>query len=269
MSIVVDNLSFSYGSHAVLSDVSFTLESGELMAVLGPNGVGKTTLLRCIMRLLNGFSGRVTVDGKDVSTLNNRRLAQLVAYIPQQHEPAFSYSVSQMVLMGSSHMVSMFSAPGRKERELAEAAMDRVGISRLADRSYSKLSGGEQQLVLIARALAQQSKTLLMDEPTANLDYGNQAKILELVRSLVSEGYAVLLNTHNPQHALWYANKALALHCGKAAACGKPADILNTELIGRLYGIKADLISTDLGDVIVPAGLGKNQNEKRKNHENS
>lgn len=123
--------------------------------------------------------------------------------------------------------------------------------------------------MLIARALAQQSKTLLMDEPTANLDYGNQAKILELVRSLVSEGYAVLLNTHNPQHALWYANKALALHCGKAAACGKPADILNTELIGRLYGIKADLISTDLGDVIVPAGLGINQNEKRKNHENS
>lgn len=252
MSIEIQNLSFSYSLREVLRDISLTVSDGQLLAVLGSNGVGKTTLFRCILGLLPHYKGVIRIDGADAHTLSARELAHHIAYIPQTHGMAFSYSVQDMVLMGTTHSVSMMSVPKKKELDAANEALDKLGISHLMDHNFSKLSGGEQQLVLIARALAQNSKTLLMDEPTASLDYGNQSLVLRRVRMLANEGYTVLLSTHNPQHALWYADMAVALLDGTIAAFGSPGDVIDAALIEKLYGVEVRLIDTAQGALISP-----------------
>ncbi len=253
MSIEVQGLHFQFGTHAVLNGVDFSAQSGALLAVLGPNGAGKSTLFRCVLGLLKGYTGTVLVDGDLSTQLSARELAHRIAYIPQSRGPAFHYTVLEMVLMGTTHRVSMLSAPSRHETEVAMAALARMGIADFAQKNFAKLSGGEQQLVLIARALAQRSKTLLLDEPTSALDYGNQAHVMEQVRSLADDGYTVMLSTHNPQHALWYADTVLALLDGKTAAFGAPEDVLDEALIRRLYGVSISLITTDDGErLIVP-----------------
>ncbi len=252
MSIEVCDLSFAYCTRDVLKHVSFSACSGELLAILGPNGVGKTTLFRCILGLQRRYGGSILIDGADAHTLTPRELAHRVAYIPQTHGQTFSYTVLDMVLMGTTHMVSSMSVPKRREMDAAHAALERMGVSHLSGKNFSHLSGGEQQLVLIARALAQQTHTLLMDEPTSSLDYGNQALVLQQVRALADEGYTVLISTHNPQHAIWYADSALALLDGEAAAIGKPTQILDKSLIQKLYGVEVNLVETEHGPLLSP-----------------
>lgn len=252
MSVSVENLSFSYCTHDVLDNVSFQAEAGELLAVLGPNGVGKTTLFRCILGLQRNYTGTIRINGDDTKALSTRELAHRVAYISQLHGQTFAYSVLDMVLMGTSHTLSAIAVPGRRETETAMAALENLGVANLAKKNFSHLSGGEQQLVLIARALAQQTKTLLMDEPTASLDYGNQSQVLDTVRKLVTDGYSVILTTHNPQHALWYADKALAISEGRSVAFGTPRDIIVPELIKKLYGVRVDVFDTEGGALIAP-----------------
>lgn len=257
MSITVRDLCFSYGTRSVLTDVGFTAESSTLIAVLGPNGVGKTTLFRCILGLQRHYDGFISVDGDDAKRLSAKELAHRIAYIPQIHAQTFGYTVLDMVLKGTSHAVSSLTLPGKRETETAMAALDRLGIASLAEKNFTHLSGGEQQLVLIARALAQQAKTLLMDEPTASLDYGNQAHVLNIVRGLADEGYTVILSTHNPQHALWYADTALALSAGRVAAFGAPSDVMDAALIEQLYHLRVELIETAAGPLIAPVVSGR------------
>lgn len=252
MSIAVNGLSFSYCTRSVLKDVSFTAGEGQLLAVLGPNGVGKSTLFHCILGFHTKYTGEISLDGENVRTLSPRQLAHKIAYIPQSNTQTFSYTVLDMVLMGTSHMVSMLSAPGKKELAIAHEALEMLEIDRLVGKNFSHLSGGEQQLVLIARALAQQSKTLIMDEPTANLDYGNQIHVLEQVRALTGQGYTVLLSTHNPQHALTYGDMALALLDGRVAAFGKPKEALTAELISDLYDVAVRFVETEDGSMLAP-----------------
>lgn len=252
MSIAVQELEFSYKEKNVLSNLSFQLESGQLLAVLGPNGVGKTTLFRCILGVLKPKKGSIFLDGEETKKLSAKELAHRIAYIPQTHGHVFDYSVRDMVLMGTSHRVSAFAAPGKKERQIAEEALAKVGIEQLASKNYTRLSGGEQQLVLIARALAQQTKILLMDEPTSNLDYGNQTRVLEQVHLLSKQGYTIMLSTHNPQHAFWYADQILALKDGKVEAFGTPNAMLTEELVFRLYGIQVQFLQTENGCMILP-----------------
>ena len=252
MSLTVENMSFSYGKHPVLHELTFTAEAGELLAILGPNGVGKTTLFKCVMGQERKYSGRIAADGADLAALTPRERAHRVAAIPQAHPLSFRYSAFDMVLMGTSHTLSPFNLPGEKERAAARAAMERVNIPHLADRPFDHLSGGEQQLVFIARALAQQAKILLMDEPTASLDYGNRLHVLGVVRNLSRAGYTILLSTHDPQHALWYADRALALKEGRMLALGTPRKIVTADLLQQLYGRRIDLVETEQGPVLVP-----------------
>ena len=252
MSLTIDNLSFSYGRHAVLQGVSFTARAGELLAILGPNGVGKTTLFKCVMGLERRYTGTIRADGADLAALSPRERAHRVAAIPQAHPLSFRYSAFDMVLMGTSHALSPFAVPGEREKAAARDAMARVNIAHLADRPFDHLSGGEQQLVFIARALCQQAKILLMDEPTASLDYGNRLLVLGVARDLSRAGYTVLLSTHDPQHALWYADRALALHEGKVLALGATREVVAPEVLQRLYGRRFALLETEQGPVLVP-----------------
>ena len=258
MSLSVENLSFSYGKAPVLRDVTFTAEKGELLSVLGPNGVGKTTLFRCVLGTLPPSSGRVTVDGCDLTALPPRERARRIAYIPQIHPATFGYTVLDTVLMGAARQLNAFQQPQAAQLRQAEEALEQVGAAHLRERNFAHLSGGEQQLVLIARALAQRAEVLVMDEPTSALDYGNQLRILQMVRRLAAQGYTVVLSTHNPQHALTFAHRLLVLHDGTAAALGRPADVLTPALMEKLYGVQVDFLDTAAGAVLVPRVEGEN-----------
>ena len=192
MSIDVERLSFSYGAHPVLRDVSFRAEPGQLVAVLGPNGAGKSSLFRCMLGFLPHYQGNISLCGRDVRHLPRRELARLAAYIPQSSQPLFDYTVRDTVLMGAAGGLEPLRQPGRQQLETAQRMMELVGIAPLADRGIRRISGGERQLTLIARALAQQARILLMDEPAANLDYGNQFRLLQQVRRLTEQGLSLI-----------------------------------------------------------------------------
>ena len=201
---------------------------------------------------MHGYTGSITSGGDDLSALPKRELSRRIAYIPQINRPTFGYTVLDTVLMGTTRQLSAFSQPGQAQINLAMSALERVGAGNLAERDFTHLSGGEQQLVLIARAIAQQAGILVMDEPTSALDYGNQLRVLKLVRELAAEGYAVLLSTHNPQHALTFATRILALSGGRVAAVGAPQDVLTREVVSRLYGVDVAFADTEGGRVLVP-----------------
>ena len=256
----VRNVSFSYGEHPVLKDVSFAAETGKLVSVLGPNGVGKSTLFRCMLGLLKTYHGTITVDGKDTRNMGARELAHHVAYVPQSHYTAFNYTVLDMVLMGTSSRTSPFSPPRGKEITAAMEALDRMGMAEFAHRDYTHISGGERQMVLIARALAQNAKVLMMDEPTANLDYGNQMRVMEQVRKLTGEGYTILQSTHNPDQAYLFSHQILAIQNGQIIADGAPNEVMDADLIQNLYGIDVSVESfcDDKFRVCVPQTILEN-----------
>ena len=242
MSLEVRNLSFQYiPGRPILRNMSFTAGEGKLLSVLGPNGVGKSTLFRCMLGLQGGYQGSITLNGRDVQAYGTRELARTIAYIPQSHYPTFNYSVLDMVLMGTTAQSSGFSPPGREQERLALEALEKLGISDFAHRFYTQISGGERQLVLIARALAQQSRILVMDEPTANLDYGNQMRVMTQVRALTGEGYTVIQSTHSPDQAYLFAPEIRAVQTGQVLAQGPPAQVLDEKLIYALYGIEVEV----------------------------
>lgn len=251
MKITVQNLTFSYGIHDVLRGVDFTVEEGNMVCVLGKNGAGKSTLFRCVLGLQKGYQGEIRIDGQEVRGLSAGQLAEKMAYIPQNHNTAFAFPVKDMVLLGTTASLGRFENPGKAQRKTALEAMKRIGIEGLAERSYAQISGGEQQLVLIARALAQKARILVMDEPCANLDYGNQIRLLQILRTLAREGYLILQSTHNPEHAFLYANKALALIDGKTEKIGTPKEVLTREVLEKMYQIEMDLYSVGAREMTV------------------
>ena len=259
MSIEVKNLSFSYGDRPVLHDISFSVGKGEFLSILGPNGVGKSTLFRCVLGLLSGYTGQVLVDGVDSRSFSVREAARHIAYIPQSSRSIFNYSVFDIVLMGRTSGLATFSSPGEADKELCAWAMEKVGITRLADRCFHRLSGGEQQLVLIARALVQKAPVLMLDEPTANLDFGNQLLVLEQARSLAREGYTVIQTTHHPEQSYLFSDRILAIQAGRVLTEGTPKEVLTRETIRALYGVDVDVVSLyeDQARICIPAHITK------------
>ncbi|GHV75233.1 ABC transporter [Spirochaetia bacterium] len=237
VNLEVQSLSFSYGTTAILRDISFTMQGGELLGMLGKNGAGKSTLFRCVLGLEHAHTGKVFLDGRDIKTMKPAELAKLIAYVPQVHYPSFNYSALDMVLMGTAAQGKEWAMPNTRQRAAAAEALEQMGMSAFRDRGFRQLSGGEQQLVLIARALAQEARLLVMDEPTANLDYGNQIRVLLQIKALSRQGYSIILSTHNPDHAFLFTDRVLALHNNRLVASGTAAEVLTEELITELYGV--------------------------------
>ena len=243
MSIDVAHLSFSYGSREILHDLSFSIPDGCLVNVLGPNGVGKSTLFRCILGLSPHYSGTILVNGKNLRALSVRERAREISYIPQSHAPVYDYEVVDVVLMATGNDLKMLATPGEAQLQRAHEALARIGIEHLAHRTYTQISGGEQQLVLIARALAQNARTIIMDEPTSALDYGNTMRVLSCVRQLAREGLSIVQSTHNPDHAFLYSDATMVLSKGRLRAFGNPHDVITSELISELYDIEVEVNS--------------------------
>lgn len=243
MSVEVRGLSFSYGEKPVLSDISFTANSGEFLSILGPNGVGKSTLFRCVLGLLRNYDGEITMDGRNTRSLSVREMSKLFAYIPQNSSSAFNYSVFDIVLMGTTSAVGAFRAPGQAEYDRAEWAMEKMGVSHLRERCFHRISGGERQLCMIARALAQNAKVLMLDEPTASLDFGNQILVLSQAKALAAEGYTVIQTTHDPEHTYMFSDRVMALKNGRVLTFGSPQEVLNQTTISALYGVDVHVSS--------------------------
>lgn len=248
----VCNLHADYGTRRVLRGVSFSVEAGTLLAVLGRNGAGKSTLFRCILGLLPYSAGKIQVGGADLKSLSIRERARAFAYIPQGRPAALPLTAFEAVLMGTTPGLSCLSVPGRRERRRAEEAMNTVGVSHLANRLCHRLSGGELQLVLIARALAQNAQILVMDEPCSSLDYGNQIRIWHCARHLAGQGYLILVSTHNPDQAFAFADSALVLLDGRTERMGLPEEVLDREILERMYGVPLELHRLKTGVVCTP-----------------
>lgn len=239
MSIEVCAGTYAYRKgEPILQDVSFSAERGEAVAILGPNGVGKTTLIKCLLGFLPWERGATRIDGRELRDFRGRELWQRVAYVPQARKPAFSYRAEDMVLLGRSPYLGDFSMPGKRDREIAERAMELAGITHLAGKSCEHLSGGELQLVLIARALAAEPEYLILDEPESGLDFRNQLVVLDLIARLCRERQlTVILNTHYPDHALRVSDKALLLFGNGMHLFGRTRLLLTEEHMRALFGV--------------------------------
>jgi len=230
-----ENLSFAYERKPVLSRVSFTVRPGELVCLLGPNGCGKTTLLKLMRGLLVPSSGRLLLAGRDAGSYSRRELARRLASVPQSGQPAFAYTVLAMVLMGRAARGAFFGRPTRRDRDIAREALARFDIADLADVPYTRLSGGQRQRTLLARALAQDTPTIVFDEPTTGLDFGHQARFLAILDALRAAGRTIVMTTHFPDHALWLADRVLMLRDGALVADGAPDTVVTEDSLGRLY----------------------------------
>ncbi len=249
MSMEVRAGTFSYHREKpLLTDISFTAERKQVLAILGPNGVGKTTLIKCLLGFLPWQSGETLLDEKDIRTIRGRTLWQRIAYVPQARRPAFSYAVKDMVLLGRSPYLGDFSMPGKKDVEIAEEAMELAGITRLAEKSCDRLSGGELQLVFIARALAARPEYLILDEPESGLDFRNQLVVLGLIERLSRENdLSVILNTHYPEHALHVSDNSLLLFGEGIYQFGRTKQILTAEHMRALFGVDIAIWNERIG----------------------
>ncbi len=249
MSLEVSELSYRYDERKILNNISLYLQFGEITCLIGPNGVGKTTLMRCMLRLLTNYVGQIRIEGKDTKEFSPKKLAQKMAYIPQLHTPVFNTSILDMTMMGTIASLPGFASPKEKQKKVALNALEKMGLLHLRDRGFMQTSGGERQLTLIARALAQQAKILIMDEPTANLDYGNRFRVLEQVKELAKEGYCIVMTTHHIDEVLLYAHRAVALCEGSKIADGRPKEVVDASLIQRLYDAEVEMIDVRDGEV--------------------
>src|SRR5215475_2499019 len=240
-------LSIGYTDRVVGHDLDVGVETGEVLALLGPNGSGKTTLLKTLLGLLAPKAGDVQLDGRTLNNYGSRDRARLMAYVPQSHQATFAFTVETVVLMGRIAHGNLFSRPTTADRTVAAQSLERFGIGHLRERPYTMISGGERQLALLARALAQEPQFIVLDEPTASLDFGNQGRVIHEIRALKAAGHGVLFTTHDPNHAMRAADRVYLLRDGERIAEGATGAILDRAQLETLYSAPVELI-TDCND---------------------
>ncbi|WP_225749142.1 ABC transporter ATP-binding protein [Paraeggerthella sp. Marseille-Q4926] len=251
--IDIDNLRFSYGrGRPVIDGLSLTYESPDVLCILGSNGAGKSTLLQCVVGALEPAGGTVRIDGRPVGSYAPRDLARRMAYIPQAHAPTFEYPVVDVVAMGRTSAIGRFSSPGAADEAAALEKLDFLGIAHLSAEPYTRISGGERQLVMIASALAQEPEALVLDEPTAHLDFGNQHRFLKLVEQLRAQGMGVIMTTHFPDHALSLGGSTAIMDGGVVSHAGPAHEVVTSASMRALYGIEASIESVGGRRVCIP-----------------
>ncbi|MGD9116558.1 MAG: ABC transporter ATP-binding protein [Dehalococcoidia bacterium] len=265
--IEMQNAAFGYGDdNNVFEGVGFSLEEGEIMSILGPNGCGKSTLLKCINSIFRLREGSVIIGGEDSRGMKNNEIGRRVGYVPQSHDMSFPYTVLEMVLMGRGPHLSFFSSPSQKDQKVAEAAIETLGITKLMDRPYTNISGGEAQLVLIARALAAEPKVLLLDEPTSHLDFRNQMVILDVLERLAGDrNIAAVMTTHAPDHAMSISDKVLLMG-NKGKMVGTTSEILCEENLQRVFKTEVKILPYCKGDINIQTIVPIRKQYRKRRH---
>jgi iron complex transport system ATP-binding protein len=242
----------------IFSEISFSLAEEEVLCILGPNGIGKSTLIRCLANLNPLCAGTIQLHGNNIRSLPHRDVAKVIGYVPQAHEIVFPFPVRDFVLMGRAPHLGHFASPGREDGAKADAAIDLVGIRKIADKPVSAISGGEYQLAMIARALAQEPEVLLLDEPTSHLDFGNQIRVLEIIDRLATEGLSVIMSSHFPDHAFLTSNNVAIMQHGSFMAYGLAEEVVTEENLKETYGVDVSISYSHTVDrhVCVPHRAG-------------
>ncbi len=245
--IEAEQLSFSYHRKPFIRQLNLNIQEGGILALLGPNGSGKTTLLKLLLGLLRPTQGMVRFQGEDTRAISHREMARRLAYVPQVHREAFGYRVFDVVLMGRTPHTSFFSRYSAADYQIVRESLKKLAIDHLAEKPYTEISGGERQLTLVARALAQGASAFIMDEPANGLDYGNQIRLLERIERLAREGYTFIFTTHHPDHALSIADRAVMMNAGSIICDGVPSSIITPEKIAELYRLDVKLFDDRRG----------------------
>jgi iron complex transport system ATP-binding protein len=248
MLLEMNKLSCGYEGRPIITNASLTVGDGEILCLLGPNGVGKTTFFKTILGFLKLLDGRISLDGEDITTWPRGRLARAVGYVPQAHIPPFPFKVADVVVMGRTAHLGPFATPSPQDQEIADAALETLHIGDLRDRIYTEISGGERQMVLIARALTQQPELLILDEPTSNLDFGNQIRVLQQINQLARKGLGVMMTSHFPDHAFLCSGKVGIMQKGGELIIGVPDEIITEAYMRDTYGVAVKVIAGELED---------------------
>jgi iron complex transport system ATP-binding protein len=244
------DLAIGYGRTQIAGGLDLSVTEGSVTCLLGPNGVGKTTLFKTLLGLIPALSGSVEIDGSDLSRLDRQAIARHIAYVPQAQIAEFPYTVIDLVVMGRTAHLGTFSGPRRADHDAAMAALDKLGIASLAERDSTQISGGQRQLVLIARALAQQTRLVVMDEPTASLDLGNRILVLDTIRGLAESGLAIVLSTHEPELAFVVADR-VAILGRERFETGPVEAVMTSQELSQLYGVALNVEQTPSGRFVV------------------
>jgi len=250
--IEAENIAFSYShdmAKAIFRDVSFSVHSGDVLCLLGPNGTGKSTLLKCLINILRVQQGRILLNGRDLSEFKLPEVARSIGYVPQGLMSAFPFRIKDIIIMGRAPHLSILASPSRADMEIAYRAMETVGLTPLADRPCNSVSGGEWQLTLIARALVQEPQILLLDEPTSHLDLGNQVKILQVIQDLADRGMTIIMASHTPDHAFLVSNIVAIMNNGGIAQKGAPEDVITDDNLRKTYGVDVRVVRLEDGSL--------------------
>ncbi len=243
MQLQVENLIGGYGKKEILHNISFNINEGDVLCILGPNGCGKSTLLKLLLRIITKMTGNVFIHGKNTDKIDRKTLAQIFSYMPQSDRMLFPYTILEMVTMGRTCHIGKWNTPSKDDINIAYEALEKLKIAHMANKLYTNISGGERQLVLIARAICQDASILIMDEPTSSLDFANKLLVMDAISTAVKEGRSVILTTHSPSEPFSIASKVLLLSNGRKVGFGKPLEVLTSKALERVYGIPMDIMT--------------------------
>lgn len=264
--LTVKDLRFQYGMQPVLKNISFHVGEGQLCGLFGPNGCGKTTLFKCCLKFLKSQGGEIMVDGQDINGLRIDEMAKLVAYVPQEHKPPFPYLVKDVVLMGRTPRLRSFFGTSKEDRRKALGALKLLGLQGIADKPYNQLSGGQRQMVLIARAVAQETPLMFLDEPTSALDFSNQIRIWRIMRQIAESGVTILACSHDPNHVSWYCDQVVVMNHNRILREGPPRKVITESVLDEIYRDVCAVRNLDEARMVLPKEVARGNGAGNRDH---